>query len=260
MHERSANASPSGTSQCIGNVALGEIPRVVLGVCGDDPRLASAVDAGVDIFEFRVDRLASHRAVDVVAAVKHLKRYGLPIIGTVRSPTEGGKGDLPASQRLALHVAISPHVDAIDVELSSTDLVHPCVEAARHNGNTVIMSFHDFTETPSTEHLSEIAERAIESGAHIIKIATQARDHRDVARLFRFTDDHRDRHLITIAMGAVGSISRLTFPLAGSLMTYTSLPPSHGQVPLDVLVDHLRLYYPAYNQELVNRCQLLQYA
>jgi len=49
---------------------------------------------------------------------------------------------------------------------------------------------------------------------------------------------------VVIAMGALGSISRLTFPLAGSLLTYTSLSPFDGQIPLDVLVAHLRLYYP----------------
>jgi len=244
----------------IGTVRLGGIPRVVLAISEDRPSLASAAATGVDIFELRVDQLVNHTTDHVVTLVKRLKRHGLPIIGTVRSRSEGGAANLSAARRLSLYAAISPLVDAIDVELHSTEILKDCVGVARENGNTIIFSFHDFSATPSIEKLDAVVGAAIKSGADIIKVATQAQNSRDVATLFRFTDNHRRDRLVTIAMGAEGSISRLTFPIAGSLMTYTSLSPCNGQIPLDLLVDHLRFYFPAFNEEFINRCQLLEYA
>jgi 3-dehydroquinate dehydratase I len=261
MNGSPTSAPVRGTSApCIGSVQLGDIPRVVLGVSGDEPLLAAAAETGVDILELRVDQLRHHEVAQVVSDVRRLKRHGLPIIGTVRSPSEGGAGKLPAARRLALYKAISPLVDAIDVEMHSTDILDECIGMARKNGNGIILSFHDFVSTPSITDLDTIVARATERGADIIKIATHAGNRQDVARLFRFTDDHRRENLVTIAMGSEGSISRLTFPVAGSLMTYTNLMPCDGQIPLDILVDHLRLYYPAYNEEIIGRLQLLEYA
>jgi len=244
----------------IGSVQLGGVPRVVLRISRDDPLLAEAEQAGVDILELRVDQLRQHTEGAVVTEVKRLKRRGLPIIGTVRSPDEGGAGNLDIARRAVLYDAIIPLVDAVDVELNSASVLRATLDVARQNRRTIILSFHDFSRTPSSSELEAIVARATEAGANIIKIATQATDQADVTRLFRFTEEHRSRNLVTIAMGAIGSISRLIFPLAGSLMTYTSLSPTDGQIPLDRLVDHLRFYYPAYNEELVGRLQLLQYA
>ena len=60
-------------------------------------------------------------------------------------------------------------------------------------------------------------------------------------------------HAVVIAMGATGSVSRLLLPLAGSLLTYTNLTPSLGQIPLDRLIDDLRFYYPAYDTDIAKR-------
>ncbi len=81
-------------------------------------------------------------------------------------------------------------------------------------------------------------------GAHIVKIATLAKTAHDVQRLLQVTLAQRGQPLVTIAMGRVGSVSRLAFPLAGSLLTYTSLRPAHGQIPLTRLIADLQFYYP----------------
>jgi len=254
---------PSDSAQRlqIGSVQLGaDVPRVVLCVSEDNPGLAGAEQAGVDILEVRVDQLRHHTETAVAAQVRRLKRRGLPIIGTVRSPGEGGAGKLSVSRRIALYEAIIPLVDAVDVELSSASALRAVLDLARRTQKTIILSFHDFSRTPPSSQLEAIVTQARGVGADVVKIATQAADHTDVTRLFRFTEDNRSRNLVTICMGATGSISRLTFPLAGSLMTYTSLTPADGQIPLERLVDDLRFYYPRYNEEMIDRLQLLQYA
>lgn len=243
----------------IGSVQLGDLPRVVLGVDGNAPVVAQATGEGIDILEVRVDLFSKLTPTSVVEEVKALRRHGLPLIGTVRSREEGGNAEITDSQRADLYAKISSLVDAIDIDLSAGTL-KSVIATARDNRNTLILSHHDFHSTPSERELEKIVGKATSLGADVVKIATLAEDESDVVRLLQFTLKHQDKNLVTIAMGSKGSISRLLFPLAGSLMTYTSVSPADGQIPAKRLLEDLRLYYPRYNEELINRLGLLEYA
>lgn len=242
----------------IGDIELGVLPRVVLGVDSECSAVADAARAGVDILEVRVDLFADLAPTRVVNEVKVLKQHEMPLIGTIRSRAEGGKSALTDSMRADLYKRVSPLVHAIDIDLRSTILRQVLAEA-RRNKNTVILSHHDFKQTPSETALAEIVRKAESLGADVIKIATRANDEADVLRLLKFTMAFRQKRIVTISMGAIGSISRLLFPLAGSLMTYTSVTPSDGQIPPQRLIEDLRLYYPRYNEEVIARTQSLEF-
>lgn len=244
----------------LGSVQLGTgVPRVVLGVDGESPVVAQAASEGIDILELRIDQFEKLSSVFVVDEVKVLKRHELPLIGTIRSQAEGGKIEIKESHRVDLYKQISPLVDAIDIDLSA-GLLKTVIATARKNRNTLILSHHDFRKTPTERELEKIADGALKLGADVIKIATYAQDEADVIRLLNFTIQHRSKNLVTIAMGNKGSLSRLAFPSAGSLMTYTSVNPTDGQIPPDRLIDDLRFYHPRYNEELINRLGLLEFA
>ena len=243
----------------IGGVKLGELPRVVLGVDGDSHAVVQAATEGVDILEVRVDLFPHLDSQHVVEEVKLLKRYELPLIGTVRNQHESGKTNLATAQQEELYGKISPLVDAIDVDMD-TAIAKNVVSVARRNQNTIIVSHHDFKGTPSDSELRQILSRATDLGADIVKIATLAKNETDVVRLLQFTSAHRQKNLVAIAMGSTGSLSRLVFPLVGSLMTYTSVTPSDGQIPAKRLIEDLRFYYPRYNEGLINRISLLEFA
>ena len=229
----------------IGRVALGTVPRVVLAVDGDAPALVrQARNAGVDLLEARVDQFNSLDADAVARQIARLKRSGLPVIGTVRARAEGGAAALSNAQRRGLYERIIPLVDAVDVDLRSPSVVKAVIAAARRHRTTVILSHHDFQTTPSAHALERIVQRARYLGADLIKVATMARGPEDMMRLLELTLTHRASHLVTIAMGPQGSISRVLFPLAGSLLTYTHRKPSHGQLPLPELVRLLRCCAP----------------
>lgn len=245
----------------IGDVKLGTLPRVVLGVIGESPVVAQAAGEGVDILEVRVDLFGGQLTqASVVDEVKVLKRHEMPLIGTIRGTGEvRGTVKLSDAERAALYQNISPLVDAIDIDLSAA-ILKSVVAAARRNKNTVILSHHDFDGTPSESRLKQIVGKASKLGADIIKIATLAKNESDVLRLLQFTAAHRPKNLITIAMGNIGTVSRLVFPLAGSLMTYTSVALSDGQIDAKRLIEDLRLYYPRYNEELIIRTRALEFA
>lgn len=240
----------------IGGVRLGEVPRVVLSVLGNHASLSRASENGADLFEARVDRFDRVDPNFVSSEIRAIRKRGLPIIGTVRSKKEGGSRSLPDSRRIALYGKISPLVDAVDIELNSSEALKREVKSiARKNGNTVIFSYHDFSKTPPERELEGILDHAKSEGADIVKIAVFGESEADVVRLFQFTLKNRAKNLVTISMGAKGAISRLVFPLAGSLMTYTSVAPSDGQIPTLELVDHLRMYYPRFNEEIISRLE-----
>ena len=173
---------------------------------------------------------------------------------------EGGKSRTPDAKRASLYQRVAPLVDAVDIELSSGDVLKQARPAIEKHRGVLIISYHNFSGTPADTRLAEIMDHAVAEGADIIKIATFAEREDDVLRLLNFTSKHRAKRLVSIAMGAKGAISRLVFPLAGSLMTYTSTAPSDGQVPLSTLVDGLRLYYPRFNEAMIDRLKLLEYA
>jgi len=237
----------------IGHVRLGRIPRVVLGVAADVPALRGAAKAGADLVEVRIDQFTRLGLSDVEAEVRSIRQHGLPLIGTVRSRKEGGQRAVPDALRIALYRTICPLVAAIDIELSSDAVLNAVKPVAQRSRKTLILSYHNFSKTPRDATLETVVERAVALGASVTKIATLAESDADVIRLFRFTLKHRAKHLVTMAMGAAGSISRLLFPLAGSLLTYTHVAPSHGQIPLGALVCDLRRYYPAFDGALIHR-------
>lgn len=244
----------------IGDVKLGDLPRVVLSVDGESHAVAQAAREGVDILEVRIDQFSGKlTAQSMVNEVKILKRHEMPLIGTVRADSEGGKAEISDALREEFYEAILPIVDAIDIDISAP-ILESVVLSARKNNNTVILSHHDFSNIPSDLQLREIVKKAVSLGADIVKIATFAKNESDVLRLLHFTADHQEKNLVTIAMGNIGSLSRLLFPLAGSLMTYTSVNLSDGQVPPQRLIEDLRFYYPRYNEELIIRTGLLELA
>ena len=243
----------------IGRATLGDLPRVVLGVDGDSPVVAQASSEGIDILEVRVDLFGNLSPAYVVHEVQALKRHALPLIGTIRSRAEGGKADLSDAQRAHLYSNISPLVDAIDIDLRAGAL-KSVIATARSNHNTLILSHHDFRRTSAAADLERIVRKAAALGADIIKVATAAQNERDVVRLLQFTLQHRNKHLVTIALGNDSSLSRLAFPLVGSLMTYTNVTPTDGQIPAKRLIEDLRFYYPRYNEALINRLGLLECA
>ncbi len=244
----------------IGPVALGTLPRVVLAINKDATSLQEAVQAGVHIFEVRVDQFQRTDVLSVVKTVTAMRTHGLPLIGTVRGRHEGGSAFLTDAERADLYLQISDLVEAIDVEMRSRAVVERVRDVIHAAGSTLILSHHDFKRTPTADELDGIVAEAIELKADIIKVATFARTPRDVETLTAFTQRHRDHNLVAIALGSIGSISRLVFPLYGSLMTYTSTSPSDGQIRLETLVEHLRLYYPELNEEYIRQLGLLEYA
>lgn len=247
----------------LGSLKLGgNVPRVAIGYSDDimEADLLDARRAGVDIAEVRIDLFRSTKPQDVIKKLSVFKL--LPTVATIRSKSEGGKWDGSEQDRIALFHKVIPHVDAIDVELSSLNKTTSVVDAAHQAGKLVVISHHDFKRTPSASELESIVKAAKKGGADIVKIATHVETNADIRALSSvFTD--AERNLVVIGMGPRGLITRLSFPAYGSLMTFAShggFQTAPGQIPYANMMDELRLLYPEYNEEKIIKLKLLESA
>jgi len=236
----------------IGKAVLGRGPAIALTVTdSDNPRLIQkAKRRGVNLLEVRVD---SFRRLDnawVTQKLRSFRKLGMPIIGTIRSRREGGRRLIPDSRRASLFKEILPFIDCVDLELGSQRLRKAVLANARRRRKRVILSYHNFRNTPSDAALAGLLDRARHAGADIVKIAVTPKRKEDVARLLFFTHRNREKNLIAIAMGPRGTASRILAPLFGSLLTYSFAGRSHapGQLSFEALRKELKPLQASYSR------------
>lgn len=228
----------------IGKTELGRIPRLAISIA-DRENSRQIKSLLLDILEIRVDQFGDISPAHVKNVIKKIRKIGVPLILTVRSKEEGGQRDVSNKLKLGIFKDNISLVDAIDIELKSP-ILSEVVKNARRNKKKVIISWHNLKMTPSSKTLKDILNKAKRSGAHLVKIAAKANKVEDFNRLMKFTVENKSKNIITISLGPIGSLSRLVFPGLGSLITYayTNKPSGLGQISLDKLRDHLRIYYP----------------
>jgi len=251
--------APPRKALSIGRLGLGSVPRVVL--CATDARGGRLPPRCTpDLIEARIDLFENQTPEYVEKVLRTLRRSHYPMIATIRKASEGGGWRGSNREREHLFRTILPLVDAVDVELSARALIEPVIEAAHDRGRLVIVSAHDLDRTPPGRTLARRIRAARRLGADIVKLAAHARDLDDVSTLLRVLLSHPRVPLALIAMGPVGTMSRVLFAAAGSLLTYAfaeeDAPTAPGQLPIRALqaeLAHYCLPYAALKRKQVSR-------
>ena len=228
------------------------MPKITIGQCvlGAVPRTAAIIEKpldfaaigrlkklGADMLEIRVDCFPGDLGgiCEYIAEVK--KRFGIPLIGTIR------ENNATKRRRLAYFERVIPLVDAVDIEIDAP-IAPEVVTMAK--GKTIIVSEHDFSRTPAQRRLEAIVTRAGKLGGHIVKIATMAKRPKDVIRLLQFVYEC-PMPIVAFSMGELGAVSRVLSMLYGSLYSYGYVTRANapGQLSIEKLIEELRLYYPS---------------
>ena len=146
----------------------------------------------------------------------------------------------------------SGDVDIVDIELcNEKEFIESVREMAGANKVALILSYHNFNNTPDEEFICNKLSEARKAGADIAKLAVMPTNYSDVLNLLTATNRARtgavDIPMITISMGEQGGISRLAGGLFGSDITFglgreSSAP---GQMPIDDLRTGMALLYGA---------------
>ena len=214
----------------------GGLPAVAVSLTG--PSLAqartqarSAIDAGADVLELRVDLLEEagtlaapdplDAATGAAQVLECLRELGEAIAADGADAVAGAPERRPA---------------AIDVEVQRGCLPQVCAQA-HELGIDVVASFHDFEVTPADEVLEEVLARMARGGADLAKIAVWPTSADDVARLLgvcaRATAGAGERSglgvpVAAMSMGALGAVSRVA-PAFGTALTFAVVPDEQGQ-------------------------------
>ncbi|MFT5701996.1 MAG: 3-dehydroquinate dehydratase-1 [Desulforhopalus sp.] len=243
-----------------GTIIGGSHPCICLPLvsAGLDELLSEArelVGRSPDILEWRVDAFSALTDTDMcIDALQQLRKTtgDIPLIFTCRSELEGGVQKIPQEKRkkLILAAMATGAVDLVDVELVSDDsFLDAVITGANDAGVKVILSHHNFTETPEESFICEVLYKMQERGADIAKIAVMPNCYTDVLTLLSATNSSRIGKIyvpmITISMGAEGGVSRLAGGLFGSDVTFAAGRESSapGQHSIDALRAGMALLY-----------------
>ena len=143
-----------------------------------------------------------------------------------------------------LKTAIDAGAAYVDIELEEEiEYKQALLSIAKSAGCKVIISLHDFEETPKDSTLDILIKACKNFGADIVKLVTTAQNPADCSRILGLYDKHTD--LVAFAMGEYGKISRLACLYLGAPFTYASVSDdkavANGQVSVSKLEELIRL-------------------
>lgn len=219
--------------------------------------IANVSSKNPDIIEWRVDYFQDiHDFEKVVAVAQTLKEvsHDIPILLTLRSVVEGGNPTSLSKAEIVelfVHMCKTSFIDLIDYEINNPDEdIRQIKGTALEHEKCLILSYHDYSKTPSNKELQNILKRAQSLGADLAKIAVMPNDHGDVIRLLDVTNQAKEVLQIpvaTMSLHGIGAISRMVGWIFGSKIIYTvgANSSAPGQIPIEEMqqmIKTIRIY------------------
>lgn len=187
------------------------------------------VEKNTQMIEWRVD--AFEKATDMNALREVLRELGeimgnTLLVYTFRSKAQGGLLALPQDLVYDIHqiAAESGVVDFVDVEYYTSENPKKEIRTLQKMGIHVIVSHHDFDQTPEYGVMEMILSQMRESGADIVKLAVMPETKQNVLELLsvteRYVSEYPESPIITMSMGKLGLVSRVVGETFGSCVTF----------------------------------------
>jgi len=234
----------------VGNLTIQQgKPAIIVSTTGADSESAlklarqAAQTPEVQVVELRVDKLDFATHVGKVTQLGQAMRRelkGKPLLLTLRTEAEGGSLSPDDASYIALYQQwlAAGFADLIDIEMRiGAQAVDRLVAQAHQHHVAVIISNHDFNATPDNAVMLQRLEWQQAHGADILKIAVMPQTPQDVSRLTEITWQMRqrsDRPLITMAMGGLGAVTRMSGEVFGSNLTFGTLGEASAPGQLEV--------------------------
>ena len=211
-------------------------------------------EEGVRMIEWRAD---CYQGLSDPAAVRGLLERMRPMLEetvllfTIRTVKQGGHCVLAENEIIRLNeiAAASGAADIVDIEYFEAQKPERLIRRLKQAGVKVIASHHDFEKTPDDHILHMLFEQMYRAGVDFGKLAVMPRTPEDVLRLMKLTAEARAAHpkmpLITMAMGPLGTVSRVCGELIGSCVTFGTFGAASapGQLPADELATVLDILH-----------------
>lgn len=211
--------------------------KLVVSVMPKSLKEAQAIDANryvdADIIEWRADFLPKDEILQVAPAIFE-KFAGRELLFTLRTRAEGGEIDLSAQEYVQVIKDVTQlyQPEYVDFEyFGNKDVFDQMLDFPN-----LVLSYHNFQETP--ENMMEILSELTSLNPKVVKVSVMAHTEQDVLDLMNFTRGFKtlnpEQEYVTISMGKVGKVSRITSDVTGSSWSFASLDVASapGQISL----------------------------
>ena len=186
-----------------------------------------------DIIEWRADFLAKEAILQVAPAVFE-KFAGCELLFTLRTRSEGGEIDLSSEEYVQIIKDVTQlyQPDYVDFEYYT----HKDVFDQMLDFPNLVLSYHNFQETP--DNMMEILSELTSLTPKVVKVSVMAHTEQDVLDLMNYTRGFKtlnpEQDYVTISMGKIGKVSRITSDVTGSSWSFASLDEASapGQISL----------------------------
>lgn len=186
-----------------------------------------------DIIEWRADFLAKEAILQVAPAVFE-KFAGRELLFTLRTRSEGGEIDLSSEEYVQIIKDVTQlyQPDYVDFEYYT----HKDVFDQMLDFPNLVLSYHNFQETP--DNMMEILSELTSLTPKVVKVSVMALTEQDVLDLMNYTRGFKtlnpEQDYVTISMGKIGKVSRITSDVTGSSWSFASLDEASapGQISL----------------------------
>jgi 3-dehydroquinate dehydratase type I len=187
--------------------------------------------SGEILFELRADRMREIK-IDRV-----LEEKGKKIVVTNRRREEGGGFQGTEKERVSLLLrAVDLGADYVDIEASTDPGLQAEVKnaiAARGFRTRLIVSSHDFTETPAEGSLKQKLKECAALSPDIVKIVTLAEAEEDNLKVLGLIPYARKKgqEIISFCLGEKGRRSRVMSLFLGAYLGFASLDKGEESAP-----------------------------
>jgi 3-dehydroquinate dehydratase / shikimate dehydrogenase len=184
--------------------------------------------AGNTLLEIRLDHLRQpQRGIEWMSQFCEAHADAL-LLATCRHEAHHGKFRGTVDQQIRLlSDAIAAGAFAVDLEVESAERAKRALAALRASA-PVIVSYHNFENTPSLEPAMRRLTRLNADGC---KIATLARKPTDSLRLIEFLKASHKTPVVALAMSEQGFSTRVLTPAYGGLFTFACAASCAGTAP-----------------------------
>jgi 3-dehydroquinate dehydratase-1 len=206
----------------------------------------------IDIIELRIDQWNDIDVNLIETIQQQIKDLNKRLLITYRTSIQGGNGHLNGDayyQMLNSLIEVS-HYDLIDIEFdkkSDKEQLASIISAAQNKDLEVVLSYHDFEQTPKLDELKHLYYKMQSMSPDYIKVAVMPKNKQDVTNLLMAMSDSADSvnpRVIGIAMSKLGLVTRTAQGVFGGTVSYGCLdtPKAPGQVHVSVLREQLKIY------------------
>ena len=146
-----------------------------------------------------------------------------------------------------LKTAIKAGAGYVDVEIESDkDFIDEIKRTASENHCSLIISYHNYEETPSKTELESIVSECFFLGADVAKVACMVNEIKDNANILSlFTLGKR---IVALGMGELGKITRVITPFLGAEFTFAAPDSGEGTAPGQITTERMKSIYTVMHQ------------